>query len=612
MTMSDAETAYKAAEAAIERVRANGEAMLDLSGDVYYNALTSLPDSIAQLTALTTLSLSGTQVSDLTPIAPLTALTTLSLFGTQVSDLTPIAPLTSLTTLNLGGTQVSDLTSIAPLTALTLLNLSGTQVSDLTSIAPLTSLTMLNLNSTQVSDLTPIAPLTALKLLNLSGTQVSDLTPIAPLTALTTLSLSGTQVSDLTPIAPLTALTLLNLSGTQVSDLTPIAQLTSLTTLNLGGTQVSDLTPIAQLTSLTMLNLNSTQVSDPRPLTALRKLAESPEINGLSFEKIAAARLDPRIAEIAKIKGRKIRAVELFAYLEGWEQPVEFNESGPAPSTLFDVQTIDDRLEIADSHPSEAERDDQLKQVLHNRLKVRNTDLERLAGNRFFVLCAKARSLTTRLDGNFDDLDMLNIHLDVEELTRLKDRGAERDGDEPFPQEVADALADVVSIGPGLTLDNGAVELLEKRKRRFAANPFTADQQAAHDDFSTAVAQDPAAFGDRLRALETQVLEREDDSAGAAVQDAATRNILIKFGRLALAVGAPVATNVLATILAPPIKAFLIAEWPVIAEVAALYGPSFQGWFLSAMSGFTESAGLVANTQPRAVERPVKPEEDEV
>jgi internalin A len=545
MTMSDAETAYKAAEAAIERVRANGEDMLDLSGDAY-NALTWLPDNIAQLTALTRLSLGFTQVSDITPIAPLTALTSLDLGFTQVSDLTPIAPLTALTSLDLGGTQVS------------------------------------------------------------------NLTPIAQLTALTELNLSETEVSDLISIAPLTALTWLFLGGTQVSDLTPIAQLTALTSLSLDHTQVSDLTPIAPLTALTSLSLDHTQVSDPRPLTALRKLAESPEYNGLSFEKIAATHIDPRIAKIAEIEDPKKRAVELFAYLEGWEQPVEFDENGPAPSTLFDVQTADDRLEIADSHPSEAERDDQLKQVLHNRLKVRNTDLERLAGNRFFVLCAKARSLTTRLDGNFDDLDMLNIHLDVEELTRLKDRGAERDGDEPFPQEVADALADVVSIGPGLTLDNEAVELLENRKRRFAANPLTADQQAAHDDFSTAVAQDPAAIGDRLRALETQVLEREDDSAGAAIQDATARNILIKIGRLALAVVKPVAIGVAVTIVSPPVTAFLMAKWPVIAEVAALYGLSFQGWFLSAMSGLTEFAGLVANTQPRAIKRPAKPEEDEV
>lgn len=53
MTMSDAETAYKAAEAEIERVRANGGDILKLSGKDF--------------TALTRLYLDGTQVSDLTP-----------------------------------------------------------------------------------------------------------------------------------------------------------------------------------------------------------------------------------------------------------------------------------------------------------------------------------------------------------------------------------------------------------------------------------------------------------------------------------------------------------------------------------------------------------------
>ncbi|MEP6269212.1 MAG: leucine-rich repeat domain-containing protein, partial [Paracoccaceae bacterium] len=459
---------------------------------------------------------------------------------------------------------------------------------------------------------TPIAQLTALTRLTLDNTQVSDLTPIAQLTALTGLDLDNTQVSDLTPIAQFTALTELYLNSTQVSDLTPIAQLTALTGLYLNSTQVSDLTPIAQLTALTELDLNSTQVSDPRPLTALRKLAESPNMFGLSFADIAATRLDPRIGEIAEIEDPKERAVELFAYLEGWEPPVEFDENGPAPDPLIDVETTDDRLEIADSNPSEAERDDQLKQILHTRLKARNTDLERLAGNEFFMLCAKARALTARLDSNFDDLDMVNIHLDVEELTRLKDRGAERDGDERFPQELADALADVVSIGPGLTLGNRLVEILEERKRRFAANRPTAAQQATHDDFSAAVAQNPAAIGDRLRALETQVLEREDDPAGAATQDAAHRNILIKVARVALAGLNKVLENTAVSIVSPAVTAFLVTKWPMITEVAALYGPGFQTWFLSAMSGFTEFAGLAANTQPGAIQRPVKPEEDEL
>lgn len=247
-----------------------------------------------------------------------------------------------------------------------------------------------------------------------------------------------------------------------------------------------------------------------------------------------------------------------------------------------------------------AERDDQLKQVLHTRLKERIADLERLAGNRFYRLCARARSLASRLEGNFNDLDMINIHLDIEELTRLKDRGLDSEGDEPFSQEVADALAGVVSIGPGLTLGNEAVDLLEVRKRNFAANPLTAGQQAAHDKLSTAIVQRPAAIGDRLRALETQLLKREDDPAGATIQDATHRNILIKIGRLALvtvgAVGA-VAETAVGGILAEPIKAFLLAQWPLIYEVSALYGSAFQTWFLSTMSGLTEFAGLVTTIQ---------------
>ena len=254
-------------------------------------------------------------------------------------------------------------------------------------------------------------------------------------------------------------------------------------------------------------------------------------------------------------------------------------------------------MEIAGSHPSEAERDDQLKQVLHTRLKERIADLERLAGNRFYRLCARARSLASRLEGNFNDLDMINIHLDIEELTRLKDRGLDSEGDEPFSQEVADALAGVVSIGPGLTLGNEAVDLLEVRKRNFAANPLTAGQQAAHDNLSTAIVQRPAAIGDRLRALETQLLKREDDPAGATIQDATHRNILIKIGRLALSPVVVVAETAVVGILAEPIKAFLMAEWPLIYEVSALYGSAFQTWFLSTMSGLTEFAGLVTTIQ---------------
>ena len=69
----------------------------------------------AGLTALQSLRLQGTQVSDLTPLAGLAALQSLDLDSTQASDLTPLAGLTALQSLNLYSTQVSDL---APLNVL--------------------------------------------------------------------------------------------------------------------------------------------------------------------------------------------------------------------------------------------------------------------------------------------------------------------------------------------------------------------------------------------------------------------------------------------------------------------------------------------------------------
>jgi hypothetical protein len=121
---------------------------------------------------------------------------TLDLSGTQVSDLTPLAGLTGLQTLDLCGTEVSDLTPLAGLTGLQTLDLSGTEVSDLTPLAGLTGLQKLDLRHTQVSDLTPLAGLTGLQKLDLRGTQVSDLTPLAGLTGLQRLYLFGTQVSE--------------------------------------------------------------------------------------------------------------------------------------------------------------------------------------------------------------------------------------------------------------------------------------------------------------------------------------------------------------------------------------------------------------------------------
>jgi hypothetical protein len=196
------EKAYAEAERLIaEAQRSNAKELR-----VRLRFLASLPPSIATLTRLTKLSVTGSGVRDLSPLAALTGLTALWITDSPVSDLTPLTTLTRLTYLTLDDTPVSNLTPLAKLTTLTKLRLAGTLISDLTQLATLTGLNMLSLTGAQVRDLSPLAALTGLTTLWLDHTSVSELRPLAGLTSLTTLSFDETRVNDLTIVAKMTAL----------------------------------------------------------------------------------------------------------------------------------------------------------------------------------------------------------------------------------------------------------------------------------------------------------------------------------------------------------------------------------------------------------------------
>ena len=89
------DAAYARAQDAIATARASGASDLTLSGDDFSD-LAVLPPDIGSLTALSSLDLWGTPVSDISVLSGLTALRVLDLTGTQVSDLSPVLPLTQL------------------------------------------------------------------------------------------------------------------------------------------------------------------------------------------------------------------------------------------------------------------------------------------------------------------------------------------------------------------------------------------------------------------------------------------------------------------------------------------------------------------------------------
>jgi hypothetical protein len=67
-----------------------------------------IKDIFENITGLTTLYLSGNQISDISALKELTGLTTLYLSRNQISDISALKELTGLTTLILSGNQISD------------------------------------------------------------------------------------------------------------------------------------------------------------------------------------------------------------------------------------------------------------------------------------------------------------------------------------------------------------------------------------------------------------------------------------------------------------------------------------------------------------------------
>lgn len=459
-------------------------------------------------------------------------------------------------------------------------------------IADLDALGNLVLNNTAVSDLSPIAGLGALDKLHLDQTAVTDLSPVADLTKLTSLLLNGSPVLDLSPIKGLTRLKVLSFGGCPVSNLSHLAGLKQLEWLQLINTAVTDLSPISGLTALKTLLLEQTDILDLRPVLPLKKLAEDPIYVGLQFGNCAATLVDSRIREISKMSDDRQRARALFDYLQDWEPPVAY-VSTPEADPLFPVAMDDNRLEVAASTPTEAERDERLKQALHERLREKSRDLCNKAGNQFVQLSARARAVDDLVRAEFDALDLLLLHLAVDDLRDLEAMGREDDESGAFTPEVMLALGDVLRLGPGLTLGHPDVDtLVERANRRRAGPEVPQDELAAQDAMSEAVAGDEAAIGDRLRTLEAMVAG-SDGAEDREVQKGANRSVL---WRIAVSAGISsnrVANNVAMAVLSAQIIAFVEASWPALHAAAATYGPAFYDWFVLSIGQAKDFAGLV-------------------
>ena len=97
---------------------------------------------------------------------------------TNGSNINPLTGLTNLTSVGLSGNQISDIDALAGMTELRQLVLLDNHVSNLQPVSGLTKLWWLHLGSNQINDIDALAGLTNLELLHLDNNQIGDTSPL--------------------------------------------------------------------------------------------------------------------------------------------------------------------------------------------------------------------------------------------------------------------------------------------------------------------------------------------------------------------------------------------------------------------------------------------------
>lgn len=185
-----------------------------------------------------------------------------------------ISRLKHLSSLNVSGTNITDANYFKNLTQLTELDLSSNDISDLTPLAQLTKLQKLNVSSNQISDIKALGTLSQLQNLDISKNAISDISPLAHLTGLKSLNLASNQLKGIATLSSLSQLEDLDISSTHISDISVLSQVTSLKKLSMSHNKITDVSGLAALCApdhLTIIQADNNAISDvSRILSAVK------------------------------------------------------------------------------------------------------------------------------------------------------------------------------------------------------------------------------------------------------------------------------------------------------------------------------------------------------
>jgi Leucine-rich repeat (LRR) protein len=155
---------------------------------------TRVRESLHRLVEQTNVQIKDAQVSDLAALSEFVRPEQLSLSGTAVTDITPLANFKMLRSLSVANSPLQNIVSLKQLTGLEQLDISNTPIDDLEPVSALVNLKKFNVAGTQVRRLDALEKLQKLEELDCSNTFVTRLDPVAHL-SLKTLKCYNTKIS---------------------------------------------------------------------------------------------------------------------------------------------------------------------------------------------------------------------------------------------------------------------------------------------------------------------------------------------------------------------------------------------------------------------------------
>ncbi|MBR0040293.1 MAG: leucine-rich repeat domain-containing protein [Oscillospiraceae bacterium] len=297
---------------------------------------------VVKLYSLTSLTLSGDSLTDISPLSALGGLVFLDLSNNSVSDIDPLGSLRELKTLYLDNNPITDFSVLYSLPQLEMLSIRGIAVteeqlgalseampnctihsnpgiaeetvSDVTvgTLSFRTDAEELDLSNMGITDLSPLTVCKKLKKLDITGNGISDLTPLMDLTELEWICFKDNVVTDLRPLMGMRTLRYINAEGNGITGTTPLSTLTELSELYLAFNPIEDLSGLRSLVNLRRLGLENTALTDEdlNLLAALSgldvlRIYDNPDLSGEAVDELKA-----------RLRGCDVQHSELVYYVE--------------------------------------------------------------------------------------------------------------------------------------------------------------------------------------------------------------------------------------------------------------------------------------------------------